>query len=186
MNNLQVVREFFQLSLKQVSEDLGWDVEELQALEAGKAANPLTWQILAEYYAQQFHVIAIDEQQVEPIHFRLSVDYLMNVGLTMNDLVAFKWYFENTRAELGDFCVALYEPGTGQITQKFTDLSAILEQFAGYILLNHDGSMNNFINERDHNHVSEWRLILFKRDNLVVDVTDQLVYFEELVNRTVI
>ncbi|QIL51101.1 XRE family transcriptional regulator [Weissella coleopterorum] len=185
MNNLRTVREFFDLSLNQASTGLGWDKDLLQAFELGQQMpTVLAWQHLAEYYADLFHVVAVGEQ-IEPIHFRLSVDYLMNVGMTMNDLLAFKWYFENTRPELGNFYVALYDPQNAQMEQKLTDLNVIFEQFAGYLLLNHDGTMNQFIDERNHNKVSDWRLILYKRDNLIIDVTDQLSYFDYLVNFTV-
>ncbi|MCZ9311295.1 XRE family transcriptional regulator [Weissella koreensis] len=185
MNNLRTVREFFDLSLSQASTGLNWDKVKLEAFElAEKIPNVLEWQHLAEYYANLFHVPAVGDN-VEPIHFRLSVDYLMNVGITMNDLLAFKWYFENTRPELGTFNVALYHPQTAKMEQKFTKLNDILEQFAGYLLLNYDGTMNQFINERNDNQISDWRLILYKRDDLIIDVTDQLVYFDYLVNYTV-
>ena len=109
----------------------------------------------------------------------------MKIGLTMNDLMAFKWYFDNTRPEIGEFTIALYEPGTTKIERRTTDLPAVLDEYAGYILLNNDGSLNQFIDERNNDKISDWRLLLYKNDNFMVDVTPDLMYFEYLVNMTV-
>lgn len=185
MNNLRTVRDFFDLSLSQAGAGLNWDKDILKAFEvAEQEPTTLEWQHLAEYYANLFHVPAVGDN-IEPIHFRLSVDYLMNIGITMNDILAFKWYFENTRPELGSFNIALYQPQTAQMEQKFTELNDILEQFAGYLILNHDGTMNQFIDERNNNQISDWRMIIYKRDDLIIDVTEQLSYFDYLVNYTV-
>jgi hypothetical protein len=185
MNNLQTIREFFQLGTTEVSTALQLSPDELRAYESGeKQPEILMWQRFSEYYADKFHVPALPDM-VEPIHFRLSVDYLMNIGLTMNDLMAFKWYFDNTRPEIGEFTIALYEPGTTKIERRTTDLPTVLDEYAGYILLNNDGSLNQFIDERNNDKISDWRLLLYKNDNFMVDVTPDLMYFEYLVNMTV-
>lgn len=185
MNTLQTIREFFQLGTTEVSTALQLSPDELRAYESGeKQPEILMWQRFSEYYADKFHVPALPDM-VEPIHFRLSVDYLMNIGLTMNDLMAFKWYFDNTRPEIGEFTIALYEPGTTKIERRTTDLPAVLDEYAGYILLNNDGSLNQFIDERNNDKISDWRLLLYKNDNFMVDVTPDLMYFEYLVNMTV-
>ncbi|MDR3189725.1 MAG: helix-turn-helix transcriptional regulator [Lactobacillaceae bacterium] len=187
MNNLTTIRDFFQLSLSDVATKLDLTTAELTAIENGEVQPaPLMWQRLAEFYADQFHVPALPEQ-TEPIHFRLSVDYLMNIGLTMNDLLALKWYFNNTRPELGLFAMALFSQDEARIIERLTDeLPEILDQYAGYILLNHDGTLNAFIDERNDNKVSDWRLVLYKRDGLLVDITDQLIYFDDLINYSLI
>ncbi|MFS1785294.1 helix-turn-helix domain-containing protein [Weissella cibaria] len=89
MNNLKTLRDFFQLGATEVSQALQITVAELNDYESGKKQPEiLMWQRFAEYYADKFHVDALPDN-TEPIHFRLSVDYLMNIGLTMNDLLAF-------------------------------------------------------------------------------------------------
>ena len=49
----------------------------------------------------------------------------------------------NTRPEIGEFTIALL-PANGQpkTERRTTDLATVLDEFAGYILLNHDGTMN--------------------------------------------
>jgi DNA-binding XRE family transcriptional regulator len=186
MNNLQTLREFFHLSAQTVAEQLDLTKDDLLAIEAGTTTPaPLIWQRFAEYYADKFHVAGLPGN-LEPIHFRLSVDYLMNIGLTMNDLLAFKWYFDNTRPELGDFSIARYQTDGPVMEQRTSNLADILEDYAGYILLNHDGSMNQFIDERHDNHISDWRLILYKNNRRIIDVTPELIYFDYLVNYTFI
>jgi hypothetical protein len=186
MNNLTTIREFFQLGLKKVSHDLGLTDEELVSYESGEQQpTPEIWQKFTEYYADLFHVAALPES-IAPIHFRLSVDYLMNIGVTINDLIAFKWYFENTRPELGQFTIALYSVDGPIIERLTSDLPTVIEDFAGYILLNNDGTMNQFIDERNNDHVSDWRFILYKNENRIVDVTPELITFDYLVNYTII
>ncbi|MCM0582108.1 helix-turn-helix transcriptional regulator [Weissella diestrammenae] len=185
MNNLKTIRDFFNLSLTQVSETIQMPKATLIAFEDGtKVPDTDDWQRLAIFYADHFQVSAVQDH-VMPIHFRLSVDYLMNIGLTINDLMAFKWYFENTRSELGDFSITLNDVNDGHVERRTTVLADVIEQFAGYLLLNNDGTMNQFIDENNDNHVSDWRLVLYKKDNLIIDVTDQLLYFDYLVNYSI-
>jgi len=185
MNNLKTIRDLFALSLSQASLALQITKENLTGFEDGSIQpSVLEWQKLSEFYADKFHVQAVDKH-VEPIHFRLSVDYLMNIGLTINDLIAFKWYFENTRPELGEFSLTLYDVNNASIERRTSEIKDIVDQFAGYVLLNHDGTMNQFIDERNNNHVSDWRLILYKNEQLIIDVTEQLVTFETLVNYSI-
>ena len=186
MNNLKTLRDFFQLGATEVSQALQITVAELNDYESGKKQPEiLMGQRFAEYYADKFHVDALPDN-TEPIHFRLSVDYLMNIGLTMNDLLAFKWYFDNTRPEIGEFTIALL-PANGQpkTERRTTDLATVLDEFAGYILLNHDGTMNQFIDERHDNKVSDWRILLYKNEEFRIDVTPDLIYFDQLVNMTI-
>lgn len=187
MNNLAMIRNFFQLHPQAVAADLKMTTDELHAFETGQTQpTPLQWQSFAEYYAEKFHVPALPKNE-PPIHFRLSVDYLMNIGLTMSDLMAFKWYFNNTRPELGLLAIALFtSDGPTPSIERLTDeLPAVLDEFAGYILLNHDGTLNQFIDEKHNNKVSDWRLVLYKREGLLIDITDQLIYFDYLVNYTI-
>ncbi|GAK31114.1 transcriptional regulator [Weissella oryzae SG25] len=185
MNNLNTLRNFFMLNLDDVTKETNLTHEELLAFENGQATPSIaTWQSLAEFYANQFHVPGLPDND-EPVHFRLSVDYLMNIGLTMNDLLAMQWYFNNTRPELGEFSLTLYQQNQPIIEERLTDLDMIFKRFAGYLLLNHDGSLNAFIDEKNDNHISDWRLLLYKKDNLMIDLTAELIYFEDLINYTV-
>lgn len=185
MNNLSTLRNFFMLSLQDVAGVLNLTTAELAQIENGDfIPSVATWQALAEFYADKFHVPALPDMD-EPVHFRLSIDYLMNIGITMNDLLAMQWYFNNTRSELGDFSLALYQSNQPIIEERLTDLNQIFQRFAGYLLLNHDGTLNAFIDEKNNNHQSDWRLLLYKKDSLMLDVTAELIYFTELTNYTI-
>ncbi|WP_446002304.1 helix-turn-helix domain-containing protein [Weissella viridescens] len=182
MNNLLTLRSLFQLSRDAVAAQVRLDPATLDAFEQGTQEPTITqWQALAEFYSDQYHVSQTQADLVEPIHFRLSVDYLMNIGITMTDLMAMKWYFANTRPELGTFGVALFNREDSHDMERLTTaLPDVLEDFAGYLLLNHDGTLNQFIDERNNNHVSDWRLLLYKDANKYVDVTDIVSYFVDL------
>lgn len=183
MNNLQTLREFSELSPTVISDALGISVDDLFAFETEeKQPSIAQWQALAEFFASRFHV-ANTGDNIEPIHFRLSTDYLMNTGLTMNDLLAMQWYYLNRRPELGQFGIALFTPGNPDALERITtDLPTILDEYAGFLLLNHDGSLNQFIDERHDNQVSDWRLVLYKSATQYLDVTDTLVYMPDLPN----
>jgi len=183
MNNLQTIREFTQVPPTVVSDELNISVDELYAFESGDTQPSIQqWQALAEYYASRFH-IANTGDNVEPIHFRLSIDYLMNVGLTMNDLLAMQWYMLNSRPEVGQFGIALFTPGDPQSLERITtDLDKVLDEYAGFLLLNHDGTLNQFIDERNDNKVSDWRIVLYKNEHQYLDITDMLIYLPDLPN----
>ncbi|MBM7617033.1 transcriptional regulator with XRE-family HTH domain [Weissella uvarum] len=186
MNNLATLRELFKLSSQTVADATGLSIDQLHAFEnESQQPNIAEWQKLAEYYADQYHVEQTQAELVEPIHFRLSVDYLMNIGLTINDLLAMQWYFANTRPELGPLSIALFNPADHhEIERITTDLHHVIDEFAAYLLLNHDGTLNQFIDERNNNHVSDWRLLLYKRADNYVDVTDIVSYFVDLPDLT--
>lgn len=181
MNNLFTLRQLFQLSGQSVANALNISPETLVAFERGDQMPTIAqWQQLSEFYSDQFHVDQSQADLVEPIHFRLSVDYLMNIGITLTDLTAMKWYFDNTRPELGSLAVTLFNVDTHAIERVTTKLSDVLEDFAGYLLLNHDGSLNQFIDERNENHISDWRILLYKDTDKYVDITDIISYFTDL------
>lgn len=183
MNNLQTLREFSELSQTVIADAIDVSVDELAAFESETLQPSISqWQALAEFFASRFHVANTGSHR-EPIHFRLSTDYLMNTGLTLNDLLAMQWYFLNRRPELGQFGVALFTPGDPTALERITtDLNKILDEYAGFLLLNHDGSLNKFIDERNNNKISDWRLVLYKNEKQYLDVTDTLVYMSNLPN----
>jgi len=186
MNNLKTLRQLFGNSLTDTATTTSLTTTELSMLETNQLQPSVHhWQSLAEFYANLFHV-ENKTHQTEPIHFRLSVDYLMNIGLTLNDLLAMKWFVEN-KSYLGHtFAVALFEPNIDDYpTTVVTDLTAMITAFAGYLLLNHDGSMNQFIDERHNNHISDWRLLAMKDDTHYVDITTSLIYFTNLPDKSV-
>ncbi|MFS1785295.1 hypothetical protein ACLSJW_01180 [Weissella cibaria] len=45
--------------------------------------------------------------------------------------------------------------------------------------------MNQFIDERHDNKVSDWRILLYKNEEFRIDVTPDLIYFDQLVNMTI-
>ncbi|RRG17765.1 XRE family transcriptional regulator [Weissella viridescens] len=182
MNNLLTLRSLFQLSREAVAEQTKIAADTLNDFEQGTQEPTFAqWQTLAEFYSDQYHVAKTQPAMVEPIHFRLSVDYLMNIGMTMTDLIAIKWYFANLRPELGTLGVALFNPNDSHDMERLTtSMPDVLEDFAGYLLLNHDGTLNQFIDERNEDHVSDWRLLLYKDENNYVDITDIVSYFVDL------
>lgn len=183
MNNLQTLRAFTEVSPTVIADTLGLTTDDILAFESGDRQPSIAqWQALAEFFASRFKVANAGNNR-EPIHFRLSTDYLMNTGLTLNDLLAMQWYFLNRRPELGAFGVALFTPGEPQSLERITtDLTQMLDEYAGFLLLNHDGSLNRFIDERNDNKVSDWRLVLYKNEHQYLDVTDTLVYLPDLPN----
>ncbi|KRN33414.1 hypothetical protein [Weissella halotolerans] len=185
MNNLRTLRDFFQLPLLEVSQSMKLAPEVLTAFEDGlKEPSIHQWQQLAELYAQYFHVAAQPANELpEPIHFRLSIDYLMNIGLTMNDLLAMQWYFAQTRPEIGRFGIMLLNPNDHlDIVRVTLDLATVLTEYAGFLLLNHDGSLNQFIDEAHANQVSDWRLVLYQDNQHFLDISDLLLYLPDLPN----
>lgn len=183
MNNLQILREFTEVSPTVICDTLDLTPTTLFAFESGEQQPTVAqWQALAEFYASRFKVANTGHHQ-EPIHFRLSVDYLMNLGLTMNDLLAMQWYFLNRRPELGKFGIALFTPGQPQSLERITtDLPTILDEYAGFVLLNPDGTLHQFVDEKNQGHVSDWRLVLYKNDHQYLDVTDTLIDAPDLPN----
>ena len=186
MNNLYILRQLFGNTLTETANTTQLTPEDLIALEQDQHIPTINnWQALAEFYADLFHV-KNTTKQIEPIHFRLSVDYLMNIGLTLNDLLAIKWFVENKAYPHHTFAIALFEPNTDdQPTKIVTELNDVLSTFAGYILLNHDGSLNQFIDERHNNHVSDWRLLALKDDQHYIDITSSFIYLPNLSDKYV-
>lgn len=185
MNNLRTLRDFFQLPLMTVASAVHLAPEVLTTFEDGLQEPSIPqWQALAEFYAQQFHTADQSGHSLpEPIHFRLSIDYLMNIGLAMNDLLAMQWYFAQTRPEIGTFGIMLLNPDDHHDIIRVTlDLKAVLTEYAGFLLLNHDGSLNQFIDEAHDNQVSDWRLVLYQDAKHFLDISDLLLYLPDLPN----
>ncbi len=186
MNNLQIIRNFFDLSVDSVSEALNISKEQLVDFEVGKTVPSISLlQKISEFYSNYFNIDQYNNNIEKPIHMRLSIDYLLNIGVTMTDLLAFKWFFENKRSELGKLSINLYNTETRKLESTLSDLHDVFDKFAGYILLNHDGSLNSFIDEKNNNYVSDWRIVLYKNDNLIIDVTTDLIYFKDLINYSI-
>lgn len=180
MNNLNPLRNFFGLSVSYVSAQLNTDPATINAWENGsQIPSDEQWQALVNFYTRCFS----KPQAVNSIS-GLSLAYIQNQQLTLNDLLVFKNYFETTRPELGEFTFTLYDPAKPIIMERITDLATAIARFGGYIPLNPTGDPKLLTNLQTNTQF-DWRLLMYKSERLMIDVTTDFITTENLTNYSI-
>lgn len=177
MNNLKVIRKFFNLNTIKPAEDLNIQANLLTVWENNQPHDIATWYKFSLYYSEFLKVKQTNPNTIEPIHFRFSVDYLMNLGFTVSDFLGLKWYWENVDANHNQFAVALFDE-ENKIEDLIDTPEKFVHKFAAYLLLNYDGKLEPFRDEFNNNKISTWQFLDYKSDDNYTVITDQILFID--------
>ncbi|HBO56680.1 MAG: XRE family transcriptional regulator [Leuconostoc mesenteroides] len=173
MNNLKKLQELTKISTIEIADALDVEVETVEAWQnEEKVPSVSDFEALSGIFSSQLDAQGIDSQSSKhPIHIRLSVDYLLNLGITLSDWLTLKWAFEgqwnNDQLAIGFF-------SNNQLVRVISTESEFSDAFAGYLILQTEGEFEPYIDEFDNDREYDWRLLRLN-DEKFVDVTNDLI-----------
>lgn len=173
MNNLKKLQELTKISTLEIAEALDVEVETVEAWQnEEKVPSVSDFEALSGIFSSQLDAQGIDSQSSKhSIHIRLSVDYLLNLGITLSDWITLKWAFEgqwnNDQLAVGFF-------SNNQLVRVVKSENEFSDAFAGYLILQTEGEFEPYIDEFDNDKEYDWRLLRLS-DEKFVDVTNDLI-----------
>ncbi|QEA59622.1 XRE family transcriptional regulator [Leuconostoc koreense] len=173
MNNLKKLQELTGISTIEIADALDIEVETVEAWQnEEKVPSVGDFEALSGIFSSQLDAQGIDTQSTKhPIHIRLSVDYLLNLGITLSDWITLKWAFEgqwnNDQLVVGFF-------SNNQLVRVISTESEFSNAFAGYLILQTEGEFEPYIDEFDNDTEYDWRLLRLN-DKKFVDITNNLI-----------
>ncbi|MGX7051870.1 XRE family transcriptional regulator [Leuconostoc palmae] len=174
MNNLKKLQKITQISSEEIVDALDINLELLQEWQRdGSVPTVAELEALIGIFSSQLDARGIELQTANhPIHIRLSIDYLLNLGITMSDWITLKWAFEgdwnNAKLAVGFF-------DQGKLTRIVSSNQEFVEAFAGYLILQTEGEFEPYIDEFDNDKIYDWRLLKVSSDEYFEDVTQQII-----------
>lgn len=173
MNNLNKLQQLTGISTEEIADALDVDVAIVIAWQQEESMPTVAeFEALVGIFSSQLDAKGIAEQSQEhPIHIRLSLDYLMNLGITMSDWITLKWAFEGSWS--GDkLAVGFFD--NHELVRVVESNEDFVKAFAGYLILQSEGEFEPYIDEFDDDKTYDWRLLRIQGDTFK-DVTQQLV-----------
>ena len=173
MNNLEKLQQLTHITTQEIADALDVTLADVQAWQDDVRVPTIAeLEALAGIFSSQLDAQGIETQtQPHPIHIRLSLDYLLNLGLTTSDWITLKWAFEGQWQ--GDkLAVGFFH--NGQLTRLVTSDSEFVAAFAGYLILQTEGEFEPYIDEFDDDKVYDWRLLRLTGETYR-DVTRELI-----------
>ena len=173
MNNIEKLQQLTQMTRQEIADALDVESETVLAWE-NEAIMPTVSELeaLSGIFSAQLDAKGIETQKIaHPIHIRLSVDYLLNLGITMSDWITLKWAFEG-QWESDKLAVGFFD--NNQLTRIIETESEFVAAFAGYLILQTDGEFEPYIDEFNDDKEYDWRLIRHSGETFT-DVTRMLV-----------
>ncbi|ADG41305.1 transcriptional regulator [Leuconostoc kimchii] len=173
MNNLNKLQQLTGISSEEIADALDVDVATVTSWQQEESMPTVAeLEALVGIFSSQLDAKGIAEQsQDHPIHIRLSLDYLLNLGITMSDWITLKWAFEGSWSD-DKLAVGFFNGNKlVRVVESNTDFVAA---FAGYLILQSEGEFEPYIDEFDDDKTYDWRLLRIQGDKFQ-DVTQKLI-----------
>lgn len=173
MNNLEKLQQLTGITAEEISDALDVDLSLVLSWQNDEEMPTVAeFEALVGIFSSQLDAQGIQQQSKQhPIHIRLSLDYLMNIGLTTSDWITLKWAFEGQWH--GDkLAVGFFDQG--KLVRTVESNNAFVEAFAGYLILQTEGEFEPYIDEFDDDKEYDWRLLRVSGDQFK-DVTQSLI-----------
>lgn len=173
MNNLKKLQQLTGISAEEISDALDIDVALVKSFENEENMPTIgELEALVGIFSSQFDAQGMATQsEKHPIHIRLSLDYLMNLGITTSDWITLKWAFEGQWQ--GDkLAVGFFDQG--KLTRVVTSSTDFVTAFAGYLILQTEGEFEPYIDEFDDDKEYDWRLLRTNGTHFT-DVTQTMI-----------
>lgn len=173
MNNLKKLQQLTHITTQEIADALDVDLTIVQEWQDDLSVPTVAeLEALVGIFSSQLDAQGIDTQsQPHPIHIRLSLDYLLNLGLTTSDWITLKWAFEG-KWQGDTLAVGFFH--AGELTRLVASDAEFVAAFAGYLILQTEGEFEPYIDEFDDDKVYDWRLLRLNGDTYR-DVTRDLI-----------
>ncbi|KAA8368039.1 XRE family transcriptional regulator [Leuconostoc carnosum] len=173
MNNLIILQQLTEITTEEIAQALDAEVSLVKSWQNEEAMPTIAdFEALSGIFSSQLDAKGIEAQTANhPIHIRLSMDYLMNLGLTVSDWISLKWASEGEWQ--GDkLAVGFFDQG--KLTRVVESSDEFVAAFAGYLILQTEGEFEPYIDEYDDDKVYDWRLLRMS-ENTYRDVTREFI-----------
>lgn len=173
MNNIEKLQQLTHITTAEIADALDVDVATVTAWQQEESMPTVgEFEALVGIFSSQLDAQGIVTQsEKHPIHIRLSLDYLMNLGITMSDWITLKWAFEG---QWSGFNLAVGFFDKGHLVRVVTLPEEFMSAFAGYLILQTEGEFEPYIDEFGDDKLYDWRLIKVAGDRFE-DVTQMLI-----------
>ncbi|GMA69259.1 hypothetical protein GCM10025879_05050 [Leuconostoc litchii] len=173
MNNLKKLQQLTDTTTTEVADAIDVDTVMLDYWQVNKKIPTIeNLEALSALFSTKMDEKGIKSQSKKhPIHIRLSIDYILNLGITLSDWITLKWAFEGQWQ--GDkLAVGFFS--NKQLVRVVETNTQFTEAFAGYLILQTKGQFEPYIDEFDNDRVYDWRLLRINKEKYI-DVTNLMI-----------
>lgn len=173
MNNIEKLQQLTHITTQEIADALDVDADLVKEWQDDASLPTIAeLEALVGIFSSQLDAQGIEAQiKSHPIHIRLSIDYLLNLGLTMSDWITLKWAVEG-QWQGDQLAVGFFHDG--KLTRVVASNDEFVAAFAGYLILQTEGEFEPYIDEFDDDKVYDWRLLRLHGDDYR-DVTRELI-----------
>ncbi|GAP00134.1 hypothetical protein [Fructobacillus ficulneus] len=175
MNNFKILQQLSQQSFDQTVQKTGMAKANLEEFAQGHVVfTTAQLEHLCLHYSESLDNRGNQSQDSanHPIHIRLSVDYLLNLGLTLSDWISLKWALEGEWQ--GDKLVVGFFNDDHKLVKFVESPAQFTTAFAGYLILALNGKFTPYVDEIHGNDHYDWRILRYQTPTAFKDITNEI------------